>query len=100
MLTALLCRNATFARHPLKFSLSENFSGAGGDRTRDLLTASQALSQLSHSPKILVPKRRYRGKVEGRKHASKANIEIFWSYNHSIASQDCQQNSHKRGQAL
>ena len=29
---------------------SERYGGAGGDRTRDLLTASQALSQLSYSP--------------------------------------------------
>ncbi len=28
--------------------------GAGGDRTRDLLTASQALSQLSYSPTLSI----------------------------------------------
>jgi hypothetical protein len=30
--------------------------GADGDRTRDLLTASQALSQLSYSPTLLIIK--------------------------------------------
>ena len=33
-------------QNPLNYSIG----GAGGDRTRDLLTASQALSQLSYSP--------------------------------------------------
>ena len=33
-------------------SLMESIGGAGEDRTRDLLTASQALSQLSYSPTI------------------------------------------------
>jgi hypothetical protein len=33
------------------FALSQKIGGAGGDRTLDLLTASQALSQLSYSPK-------------------------------------------------
>jgi hypothetical protein len=28
--------------------------GAGEDRTRDLLTASQALSQLSYSPTLMI----------------------------------------------
>ena len=46
------CRLATAAPASTTFSLSGKSGGADGDRTRDLLTASQALSQLSYSPNL------------------------------------------------
>ncbi len=45
-----LCRGTTLAQYPLKFSLSENLSGAEEARTPDLLNANQTLSQLSYCP--------------------------------------------------
>ncbi len=46
----LLCRNISLAQVHHQIFLVAKFGGADGDRTRDLLTASQALSQLSYSP--------------------------------------------------
>ena len=40
----------------LRWSLIQCSGGDEGDRTPDLLTASQALSQLSYTPKPLVPR--------------------------------------------
>ncbi len=36
------------------FDFERDFGGADEDRTRDLLTASQALSQLSYSPTLFL----------------------------------------------
>src|SRR5438093_13160369 len=48
------CTNTVYkggkSGHAKPGSYLESIGGADGDRTRDLLTASQALSQLSYSP--------------------------------------------------